>query len=67
MLVLLLTSLLPHGISMTFRIGAFLLAYYIPSLWLLSVASLTVILSPILGVVYERENLFLLSFSIYSL
>ena len=67
MLVLLLASPLPCGISVTFRVGAFLLAHCIPFLELLSVASLTILLSPTLGVVYERENLSLLSFSTYLL
>jgi len=48
-------------------IGAFLLAYYIPSLRLLSIVSLTVILFPTLGVMYEIKNLSPLLFSTYSL
>ena len=60
--MLLLVSLSPCEISITFMVGALLLAYYIPFLKLLSIALLTIILFSTLGVVYEIKNLSLLSF-----
>ena len=65
--MLLLVSLSPCEISITFMVGALLLAYYIPFLKLLSIALLTIILFSTLGVVYEIKNLSLLSFFTYLL
>lgn len=65
--MLLLVSLSPCEISMTFMVGALLLVYYIPFLKLLSIALLTIILFSTLGVVYEIKNLSLLSFFTYLL
>ena len=65
--MLLLVSLSPCEISMTFMVGALLLAYYIPFLKLLSIVLLTIILFSTLGVVYEIKNLSLLSFFTYLL
>ena len=56
--MLLLVSLSPCEISMTFMVGALLLVYYIPFLKLLSIALLTIILFSTLGVVYEIKKPF---------